>query len=433
MKYQKIALISKNEISSWKSCQHITNNLAKSYVDIFKTAEVEFFKVSEDLSLFLAIECAKKIKSKNCDLVIWLDHKPNAAIFLEALGIVFAQTEFILKPKFLIHLFGDFVLDCLGWEAVEESLKNYPVHFVVASERQKLLVDLFFSGKKSHCTVSPFPVNEEIFNVEKMVDNREKYRAKLEASDSFVILYSGRISYQKNVDKIVKIFKSLDSFSEKKIQFWIAGPWDDILLPYAGIKGVPGSYYSQFMTSIKEMSVGVKFLGQLEPSELLSVYHAADLFMSLSTFNDEDYGMAIAEALVSGLPCLLSDWGGFSSFANYSPNVEFIQVELDKNGPEVNMTEARKKLMKHLLSSQYNVEERRQNSKTALSYLSIDANKNRIALLLSELHFTTIDKCNPIFYKMCALFKMNPQAPFKDRNSQLSDFYKEIYKNYVSN
>ncbi len=432
MKYKKAALISKNEISSWKSCQHISNNLAESYFKAFESQESQSFKVPEDMSLFYAITCASKIKENGCDVIVWLDHKPNAAKMLEALDIVFSGVEFKNKPPFIIHLFGDFVLDCLGWESVEAALKNYPIHFVAASERQKKLVDTFFTGTKTLSSVIPFPVNEKAFNVDNFVDNRKEYRQKFSAGNDFVILYTGRISYQKNVDKIIKIFHSLRSFTETKLQLWIAGPWDDILLPYAGIKGVPGSYYSQFEKTVGKLDDSVKFLGQLDSHELLKIYQASDLFMSLSTYNDEDYGMSVAEALGTGLPCLLSDWGGFSSFTHYSPVVNLVQVELGDSGPGVNAEEARKKLMKEVLTHRTSPEERRKSSEIALKELSINAQAERIEKLLNELEKGPLHKVNPAFYKMCALFKMNPQAPFKDRNSTLSEFYKEIYKNYVS-
>lgn len=428
-------LISKNEISSWESCKHITSNLASSYLQAFSGANVETLKVPEDFSLFTAFESAQKIKNDDFDLIIWLDHKPNASVMLEALNIVFEQTDYDKKPKFIIHLFGDFVLDCVGWESVEVALKNYPVHFITASDRQKKLVDMFCFGPESICSVIPFPVNESIFNVDNLVDNRQKYREKFNATNDFVVLYTGRISYQKNVDAVVKIFKSLETALNKKMQLWIIGPWDDIFLPYAGMKGFPGSYYSQFQgaTSGIDFENGqVKFVGQLAAAELLKTYQAADLFMSLSAYNDEDYGMSVAEAMSTGLPCLLSDWGGFSSFKNYFDDVELVKVELTNDGPRVNIDEARKKLMKTLLVSENNLERRTLSAQKALGFVSINACEKKIKTTLEEVRFSSFEKFTPVFYKMCALFKMNPQSPFKGRTSQLSEFYKEIYTNYVS-
>ena len=435
MKYQKILLISKDELSAWESCKHITSNLAESYFLAFKEQEVGTLKVAEDLSLFGAYAHAEEIKKNNYDLIVWLDHKPNAALMVEALHVVFADYTYEQKPKFLVHLFGDFVLDCNGWEGVEKSIQAYPVHFITASERQKKLVETFCITNSPVCSVIPFPVNEKKFNVDNFVDNRKEYREKLNAKDDFIILYTGRISYQKNVDKLVKIFKSLESALNKKVQLWIIGPWDDILLPYAGIEGLPGSYYLQFSSAnplTENDHQKIKFIGQLNSNELLKAYHAADLFMSLSTYNDEDYGMSVAESLATGLPCLLSDWAGFAGFAAYSKDVELVKVELTNDGPQLNIDEARKKLMKILLMSEINIEKRMQISQEAFCEISVSACSEKIKYIVNDVSFSGFEKFTPVFYKMCALFKVNPLAPFRAKVAQFLDIYKEIYKAYVS-
>lgn len=433
MKYQKALLISKNEISSWESCKHITNNLVQGYFKALEEVSVETLRVSEDMSLYSAFIYAKKIREQNFDLIIWTDHKPNAAIMLEALNIVFEGIDQEKKPKFLVHLFGDFVLDCLGWQAAASALQNYPIHFIAASNRQKKLVDTFFKSNKSLCSVLPFSVDESVFNVDNLVDNRKIYRQKFNAENDFIILYTGRISYQKNVDTMIKIFKSLESVSIRSMQLWIAGPWDDIFLPYAGINGVAGSYYTQFSSSFSsELGSQVKFLGQLKPSELLKIYHGSDLFISLSTYNDEDYGMSVAEALSTGLPCLLSDWGGFSSFADYSKAVELVKVELSADGAKVNAEEARKKLMKHLLLEEGNLEKRIMNSKIALSHLSIETGAKDLKRLLDEVNFSFVESFTLPFEEMCASFKRNPLSPFEGEGAQFTNLYREIYENYIS-
>lgn len=425
MKYQRILLISKNEISSWESCKRITNNLASGYMKALEGSHIETLLVPEDLSLYKAFQDALIIKEKGFDLIIWVDHKPNAAIMLEALEAAFHLEKFENKPKFLIHLFGDFVLDCLGWKSAEAALKNYPVHFVTASERQKNLVDSFFVSETSICSVQPFSVDKNIFNVDHLVDNRKIYREKYEASDDFVILYTGRISYQKNVDKLIKIFESLNTISIRKMQLWIAGPWDDIFLPYAGINGVAGSYFSQFSSSFPEgIGKNVKFIGELDSTELSKLYHAADLFVSLSTFNDEDFGMSVAEALSSGLPCLLSDWGGFANFKKYSNAVDLVKVDLTIDGPVCSAEMARKTLMKILLTEENNLEKRIKISTESLKWLSSFETK--------DYDFNRVKHLSPLFLEMCLSFSRNSIAPFEHHSSKYTELYREIYKNYVS-
>lgn len=94
----------------------------------------------------------------------------------------------------------------------------------------------------------------------------------------------------------------------------------------------------------------VRFLGDLSTEELVSVYHASDLFVSFSTFNDEDYGMSLAEALMCGLPAVLSQWEDFSSYKNYSSDVELVPVEFQDVRMHVQSAIAQKKLMAKILN-----------------------------------------------------------------------------------
>jgi hypothetical protein len=159
MKYKKIALISKTEISSWKSCQFIISNLYQAYLDAFQGTEIKNFKVVSNYNSYQAYKTAKELKAWGADLIIWLDHHPSAAWLVESLDHVYEDIAYELRPKFIVHLFGDFVLDCLKWKSVEEHLARWPLHFIVASEKQKDLVKSFFPSKAEIISVMPFPID----------------------------------------------------------------------------------------------------------------------------------------------------------------------------------------------------------------------------------------------------------------------------------
>jgi len=109
---------------------------------------------------------------------------------------------------------------------------------------------------------------------------------------------------------LVKTFSSLKPVLPENTHLLIAGEWDDILMPYSGKFGPLGSYFAQFSgTSEKHLNDHIHFLGKLDSAQLLKANNGCDLFVSFSTYNDEDYGMSVAEALACGLPCLLSNWG----------------------------------------------------------------------------------------------------------------------------
>ncbi len=429
MKQKKFLVITKEEISSWKSCQLITGNLLKSYHLAYPEDQFQFLRVEENFSAFLAYKHAKKIKELGVDTIIWLDHRPCAANLVMALSEVYSDTPYELKPKFLIHLFGDFVLDCLSWENAEEAINHYPVHFMVASEKQKKLVDNFFKSQESLTSVLPFPVDEKDYSINCFKNNREEIRNKFNLNDEVVFIYTGRISFQKNVEAIINLTSKLKDIVDKKIEVWVVGPWDDILLPYFGQWGMPGSQFTQFHSSILDKNLSnVRFLGNLESSELLKVYQASDAFISFSTYNDEDYGMSVAEALMTGLPCVLSDWGGFSTFAKYSKQVDLVPVEPRGMRMQVNSQAAQKAMLKKIMQILENEISREDIHGMAQEHLSTSAVAKKIRAINDTCDFKYEVKFSVLFFKLCALFHANKDAPFKNN----IEIYNEIYGVYAA-
>jgi len=94
-------------------------------------------QVSHSFNHYNAYELASRLRDQNFDMIAWIDHKPNAALLVDALDEVFHDVSFEARPKFGIHLFGDFVLDCLGWQDAAGAMSRWPLHFFVASKSSK--------------------------------------------------------------------------------------------------------------------------------------------------------------------------------------------------------------------------------------------------------------------------------------------------------
>src|SRR6516164_5936950 len=57
--------------------------------------------------------------------------------------------------------------------------------------------------------------------------------------------------------------------------------------------------------------VRVTFVDGTQPDTRFAVWHAADIFASLSDSIQETFGLVIVEAMASGLPVVASDWDGY--------------------------------------------------------------------------------------------------------------------------
>lgn len=179
------------------------------------------------------------------------------------------------------------------------------------------------------------------------------------------------------------------------------------------------------------MNDHIHFLGKLNSAQLLEAYNGSDLFVSFSTYNDEDYGMSVAEALSCGLPCLLSNWGGFSSFANYSQSVELVPVVYGSARPQVNLELARKLLLKSVHQVQQKYYEAQKINQESKESLSVEAVALKLLATIQADTFHAVQQLSEVFLKLCVMNEMNPGSPFKKgKKQELADFYKVIYGGY---
>ncbi|KQM10598.1 MAG: glycosyltransferase [Candidatus Methanomethylophilaceae archaeon] len=141
-------------------------------------------------------------------------------------------------------------------------------------------------------------------------------REKLGLKGKKVLIYVGRISFEKNIGEIVEVMPLLD----------------DTILMLVG----KGPAEEMLRTKAEALGVGdrVIFPGFVSDEELPSYYAAADAAISASRF--ETQGLSIIEAMATGLPVVCVNERAFSSF-----------VEDGKNGFlfEDNMLEAIEKAL----------------------------------------------------------------------------------------
>ena len=138
---QKIACIFSFQESNWVSCQKIVFNLHKSYQGC-QDVELSNFNFPHKLANQSSLDkLAQDIVSYAPDVIAIIDHKPHPIILIQSLNSLYAKAK---KPKIIFHLFGDFTIFYSQWEKLGPLLEGYPVEFVVASERQKILIDKMF-------------------------------------------------------------------------------------------------------------------------------------------------------------------------------------------------------------------------------------------------------------------------------------------------
>ncbi|MEI6438256.1 MAG: glycosyltransferase [Candidatus Omnitrophota bacterium] len=108
---------------------------------------------------------------------------------------------------------------------------------------------------------------------------------------SFTLLYAGRISRDKSLGLLSRVYQELMARGEK-VNLIIAGD---------------GPIFEELKGQLTKYP-GVRFTGRVEPKDMPLVYAVADLLVFPSTM--DTFGMSVLEAQSCGLPALVTDFGG---------------------------------------------------------------------------------------------------------------------------
>lgn len=310
-----IVVLSPEKASPWYSCISITQNLLKTYQMLFlKESQALTYENFTPASLKLMASCLIKAKPSH---LVFIDHQQGYLPLIKYLAS--NHPGFLANLRIVIHVFGDFTLSASTWCYFEQHLKGLNIKFLGASERQCELLKTLIHDKGS-VAYQPFTVDTSIWNYKKNKIN-----------DYYV--YSGRISATKNVELLCEYFARYQRLCKTKSKLVICGEFDDLGAPYFGFHPPKGFSQTSFTYKIllnKDISPYIEFRGFQNTQELKKLLTGAKGIISLSTYHDEDFGMAIAEALCLGTPSLLTQWAGFSSFNIDEKLVQYVPVKFEE-------------------------------------------------------------------------------------------------------
>lgn len=424
------AIIVSSKPSTWGSCRIITPNLTKAYSLAYEKAN--FFSFTADMQSsvdFFAL--ALEIKSLKPSALIFIDHFPHPMRLIKALDALNAIPQ---KSPIIFHVYGDFTLYPSEWLNIESFLKGRPVLFVAASSRSRSLISKFVGKNNKITSRCPFPVSTGQYFYDLTVRNEERTRLQLE-QDDFLLVYAGRISLQKNVNDVIKCFYELAE-KNSKLKLIIAGNYDDIGAPFFGIRGKLGEIRKEMLELIERGNeslgrVAVTYVGSLNSKELVRLYNAADLYTSLSTYHDEDYGMAPVEALFCGCPALLSSWGGYADFDIGDNNCKTVAVKASSKGLEINVKSYLRELSAFIEKSKLDLENRDKRSEAYSQIFSIEYVVNVVSKYvdMSMPEFKGFTKLSRVYEKRFLEYRHG--APLYPEGPRKKELYYEIYSSYL--
>ncbi len=171
---------------------------------------------------------------------------------------------------------------------VHQAMKNYEQWFyrqmdtviVHSMEYKKELVSMGIGEHKIKWR--PKGIDTSAFSFDPSVDK---------CSEKFVLLYTGRISKDKNIHFLLDLFPQLKE-TIPHIELWMVG--DGPLL--------------KELVEKNNMDPSIRWFGRMERKKIVELYQKADLFVFPST--TDTFGMSVLEAQLCGLPAIVSTMGG---------------------------------------------------------------------------------------------------------------------------
>jgi glycosyltransferase involved in cell wall biosynthesis len=200
----------------------------------------------------------------------------------------------IVRQQTLLRLYRPLLEHTLGRAAC-----------IIATSPASIDSSPFLSRYAAKCTVVPLGVDVGRFAPLRQEEEKRRRGEEEKAHSSPLLLFSrsplllfvGRLRYYKGLHILLE-----------------AMPHVDATLLLAG----DGPERVRLEAQVRALGLGskVRFLGDVPEQEKPALYRTADVFVLPAHLRAEAFGIALAEALASGLPCVSTELGTGTSYAN---------------------------------------------------------------------------------------------------------------------
>ena len=172
---------------------------------------------------------------------------------------------------------------------------------IVNSKYMKNELQRLFGLPFDKINVIPNGINLDLYQG---IDKDLEFRRKYARDDEKIILYIGRLVYEKGVQHLISAMpKILNHYNDAKLIIGGKGGMIDELKKQVDNLGLLNKVY---------------FTGYLNSKEVKKIYKCADVSVFPSTY--EPFGIVALESMLAGIPTVVSDIGGLDEIITHREN-----------------------------------------------------------------------------------------------------------------
>lgn len=172
---------------------------------------------------------------------------------------------------------------------------------IVNSNYMKSELQRLFGLPFEKINVVPNGVNLNLYSG---VERDYEFRRQYAADNEKIILFVGRLVYEKGIQHLIAAMpKILEKYHDSKLVIAGKGGMIDELKAQVNAMGISNKVY---------------FTGYLNSKQVVKMYKCADVAVFPSTY--EPFGIVALEAMLAGIPTVVSDIGGLNEIVEHGVN-----------------------------------------------------------------------------------------------------------------
>lgn len=307
--------------------------------------------------------------------------------------------------RLIFPIFGDLITRLDRWTSYQNYLKDRRTHFICASHATVNQLDKLFINPSY--SIIPYSIHEKWF------EGLPPFKAKKKPS----FIYFGRVNVSKGGIDLINLFSSSILKNYKLTIIGEINRFDDRVF---------GNYLNEALLEKKfnKLPENITYINWChDDGVLINHIDNAHCFVSLSRFCDEDFGLAVAESIARNKDLILTNWGGYRDYADFTPHM--IELDRAEYPYQVKYNDAVKTVLKYIKNFENHQGKKVKNSERY-------SRKNVLLAWEECINKGSFSKyeISPFYEEVASSAKFNDRRIFNDSSSKDLELFKKIYFDY---